>query len=382
MAPDERGVYIAGFALLKTVAVVSSLSLGQIAIHQISERRNNSVGDIGGGLLMGSILFPALVLLVLCAYGYIDSEFRRIYLDRFLPLLVVGLPIFVLEIYFYSFLTALGRLNTGNKAIVIGKTLAWGGVLMLALLRGHLSNTEVLVSLVCGHVAIVFGYTVGVISEFDRRAIRLSFDRQNFWRMVKKSFQLHPSIIGSIIFGGIDILIAYKLLGPKAASEYQIAVQILAALSVLPFAIAQFAFKNVSQLGASEAWKQFQPILFKLLGLHCVLAVMLVLLIDYIAHNLFHGQYINVSQLFVIMVFGAPGTFLSLIMAPFWIGFVYFTTTSLLTIITGALMLPLCYSLTYHYNVEGAAANFLIGQALSVVINGIFIWKLRQNQYA
>jgi len=47
MAPDERGVYIAGFSLVKTVAIISSLSLGQIAIHQISERHKNSFSNIG-----------------------------------------------------------------------------------------------------------------------------------------------------------------------------------------------------------------------------------------------------------------------------------------------------------------------------------------------
>jgi len=101
---------------------------------------------------------------------------------------VVGLPIFVLEVYFYAFLTALGRLNTANKAIVIGKTLAWGGVLIIARLKGHLSSSEVLASLVAGQLAIVFGYTVCLISEFNNRGIRLAFDQQSFLRMVKNQF--------------------------------------------------------------------------------------------------------------------------------------------------------------------------------------------------
>ncbi len=382
MAPNERGIYIAGYALLKTVTIVSSLSFGQIAIHEISERRNNSVGDIGGSLLIGSFLFSIIALLGLYAYGYISNDFQRIYVDPYMPLLSVGLPIFVLEIYFYAFLTALGRLNAANKVIVVGKTLVWGGVLTLGIEKNHLSSTEVLAALVGGQLVIVFGYMADLISEFARRGIKLSIKWQNFWGMVKKSIQLHPSIIGSVVFGGIDVLIVYKLIGPKPASEYQIAVQLIAALSVLPFAIAQFGYKLVSQLGARDAWVRFQAIIFKSLVLHCVLAVLAVWVVWFFAHNFFNGEYINVGELYLLMVFGIPGLFLSLVMAPFWVGFGYFSATSTLTIMTGALMLPLGYLLTAHYNVMGAAVNFVIAQILSVVVNGIFIRKLKRIHYA
>jgi len=167
------------------------------------------------------------------------------------------------------------------------------------------------------------------------------------------------------------VLIAYKLLGPKQASEYQVAVQLLAALSVLPFSIAQYAFKLVSQLGAKDAWHRFQPILLKSLGLHCVLSILWVCVINFIVHNFLSAQYSNVGGLFVIMVFGVPGLFMGLVMAPFWIGFGYFSITSILTIMTGAIMLPLGYLLTAHYDVTGTAVNFMIGQILSVAINGI-----------
>ena len=376
MTPDDRGVYIAGFALLKTVTIVSSLSFGQIAIHHISERRNNSVGDVGGSLMVGCVLFPVFTLLGLYAYGCISDEFRRIYLDPFLPLLAIGLPVFVLEMYFYAFLTALGRLNTGNKAIVVGKTLAWGGVLMLGFVQDHLEANEVLTSLVGGQLVIVFGYTVGVISEFRRRAIHLSIKLQTFFEMLKKSIQLHPSLIGSVIFGGIDVLIAFKISGPKSASEYQIAVQLLAALSILPFAIAQFAYKLVSQIGARAAWQQFQVILFKFLVLHCVLAVLSAWVVWFIAHRYFHGQYANVGTLYMLLVVGAPGLFMSLVMAPFWIGFGYFSETSMLTLVTGTLMLPLMYLLSVYFGVTGTAVAFLTGQILSVVINGLFVRHL------
>ena len=382
MTPDDRGIYIAGFALLKTVAVVSSLSFGQIAIHHISERRNNSIGNIGGSLLVGSVLFPAFALLGLYAYGCISDEFRRIYVDPFLPLLAIGVPIFVLEIYFYAFLTALGRLNTGNKAIVAGKTLAWGCVLVLALVKGHLDAAEVLASLIGGQLVIVLCYTVGLISEFRRRAIHLNIDWQTFFGMLKKSIQLHPSIIGSVIYGGVDVLIAFKIAGSQSASEYQIAVQLLASLSILPFAIAQFAYKLVSQLGARDAWQRFRVMLLKFFVLHCVLAVLSVWMVWFIAHNFFHGQYTNVGTLYVLMVVGIPGLFLSLVMAPFWIGFGYFAATSKLTIITGALMLPLVYMLTTHYGVTGTAVSFVIGQMLSVAINGLFIKHLERIHHA
>ncbi|MCI3204942.1 hypothetical protein DBA20_08225 [Pandoraea capi] len=382
MRPVDRGVYIAGFSLLKTVSIVSSLSFGQIAIHQIGERRQQSVGDIGGSLLVGCVLFPAIAILALYAYGCVSDDFRRIYVEPYLLLLAIGLPIFVLELYFYAFLTALGRLNTGNKAIVVGKTVAWGGVLVMGFLRGHLDAVEVLASLVAGQLVIVLGYCVGLVSEFRRRDIRLTFEWTAFLGMLKKSVRLHPSIIGTVIFGGVDVLIAFKLAGAKAASEYQIAVQLLTALSILPFAIAQFAYKLVPQLGAKEAWMRFRGVLYKGLAVHCLLAVLSVGVVWFAAQRFFHGQYANVGTLYILLVLGAPGLFLSLVMAPFWIGFGYFAATSTLTIVTGALMLPLGYFLTARFGVTGTVATFVSGQLLSVVINGFFIKHLGRAHHA
>lgn len=378
MTPANRGIYIAGFAFLKTMTIVSSLSFGQIAIHYISERRHNSVGEVSGCLLLACIAFPVIALLGLYAYGYMHADFREIYLDPFLLLLMFGLPIFVLEIYFYAFLTALGRLDTGNKTIVIGKTLSWGSILMLGLVKGNLAVAEVLLLLVCGQLIIVIGYSCGLVEEFRRRAIKLLFSWRTFFVMLKKSLQLHPSIIGTVIFGGIDVLLVFKIAGSKSASDYQIAMQLLAALSILPFAIAQFAFKLVSQLGAGDAWARMQSLLLKTFVLHCVLAVLASLGISFIAENFFSGKYVEVSTLFMFIVMGAPGLFLGLVMAPFWIGFGYFSATSVLTILTGILMLPLCYQLTVQYGVKGTALAFVIGQILSVVINGLFIKHLRR----
>lgn len=381
MTPSDRGVYIAGFALLKTVTIICSLSFGQVAIHHISEKRYSSVGEIGANLLIGCILFPAIAVVGLYIYGSISEEFRRTYVSPFLLLLAIGLPIFVLEVYFYAFLTALGRLNAGNAAIVVGKTLAWSCVLILGLVRGHLNAYEVLASLLGGQLVIVLGYSIGIILEFRQRATLLVVKWKTFFGMLRKSIRLHPSIIGTIIFGGVDILIAFKLAGAKSASEYQIAMQLLSALSILPFAIAQFGYKLVSQLGAKNAWLRFQGLLYKTIALHCVLAVFSVGLVWGAAHYLFNKQYVNVSVLYMLLVVGVPGLFLSLVMAPFWIGFGYFSATSMLTIVTGTLMLPLSYAMTMHYGVKGTAVTFIIGQILSVVINGLFIRHLRRTQH-
>lgn len=382
MAPNDRGTYIAGFALLKTVAIVSSLSFGQLAIHHIGENPKNSVGVVGTNLLIGSILFPLIALFGMHVYSNYSDSFRTIYFEPFLPLLAIGLPIFVLEIFFYAFLTALGRLNTANKFIVVGKTVVWGGVLLLGLTKYSFGVAEVFALLVGGQFVIVVGYGIGVFSELRHRAIHLSINLKIFFGMLKKATQLHPSIIGTIIFGGLDVLIAFKYAGAKVASEYQIAVQLLSALSILPFAIAQYGYKLLAQYGAVVAWQRFQGMLYRALLLHCVLAAISAGIIWLIARCFLNGQYSNVGELFALLALGAIGLFLSLVMAPFWIGFGYFSTASTLTIVTGLVMLPVMHILTMRYGVTGTVVSFVIGQTLSVVTNGLFIRYLRRLHHA
>ena len=382
MTPDGRGIYIAGFAFLKTISIICSLSFGQIAIYHLSERRHDAIGEVGATLIVSSILFPAISLLCIFFYGSISDEFQETYVNPFLLILAVGLPIFVLEIYLYAFLTALGRLNSGNKAIVIGRTVAWISVLSLGFIHSHLTPKAVLASLIFGQTTTLLGYAITLIAAFREMSIRLKINWKLFIEMLRKSIRLHPSIIGSVVFGGIDILIAFELSGAKAASEYQIAIQLLAALSIIPFSIAQFGYKLVSEFGVNKAWLRFKSVLHKTLAAHCVISLFSVGVVWFSSQILFNKTYINVGMLYALLSIGSPGLFLSLVMAPFWIGSGYFSTTSLLTIATGAVIIPLSYSLTLTYGTIGTTIAFIISQFLSILINKLFIIHLNKKCHA
>ena len=383
LKPEERGFYVAGIGLLKTMAVLSTFSLAQIGVHGIASAgeadKKKRIGLEAGNLLSGGLFFYVVALLMFFALGLLIPSFSEKYVYPFHNLIVVGLPIYLFEAYFYLLLTSTGQLNNANLSIVIGKTINWIPVLVSGYVIGNLTTTSLLVCTVFGQSVILGGYLISIRKTFRAAGIRIVVSLSSLFAAIRSAVRLYPTIIGSVVFSGLDTLFVYSYAGTADASTYQIALQGIAALSVLPFAIAQYGYSVITAHGVKAGWLRYRKVLLLGLGAHIVAAAFSIFVATYAKQVFFGEKYPGLLEIYSIMAIGSPGIYMSLTMAPMWISRGFFVVSSSLSIATSLIIIPTTIFLLQHFGVRGAAFAFIVAQAISMVTNTLMIYFSDKN---
>ncbi len=381
LVPEDRGVYVAGIGLLKTVAVLSTFALAQVAVRRLATAADWSSqrGVELGNLIAGGAVFSVVANLLFHLVGLIRPEFRATYVEPFWVLVAVGLPIYLFEVYFYTFLTAAGGLKGANLSIVLGKTVCW----VLVVVCGYglaVLTTDMLVGfVVLGQLVVLLGYFYTSVQLFRTTSTSLKFSLGELIAAARSAIRLYPTIVGSIVFGGIDLLLIYNYVGPAGTSSYQIALQGIAALSVLPFAVAQFGYSTISKNGVLQGWLSYRKVVLVGLVCHVVLVIISLFCARAADSVLFDGAYADVYDVYLLLAIGSPGVYLSLAMAPVWIGHGFFLASSTLSILTALLVIPMTSIVVQSFGLVGGGYAFLFAQALSVLTNGYMIFYCEKN---
>lgn len=382
LPPRERGVYVAAIGLLKTMSVLSTLSLGQIAVHRIASaggQRTKELGRQAGNLLVGGVLVSLIAVAAFHVVGMVSPAFHATYVSPFQWVVIVGLPIYLFELYFYTLLTASDELNAANVSILVGKTAAW----LLPVVSGYffsmISVFLLILYVVLGQLLVVLGYVWSLKKMSADGKIRVSFAIGTFVSAAKSAMRLYPTVVGSVVFGGIDLLLIYNYSGAAEASAYQIALQGIAALSVLPFAIAQYGYTTVAKHGTLDGWQRYRKVLYAGLTLHVVLAALSILVVQFGAPLLEEHGYSSLPSIYYLLALGSPGVYLSLTMAPMWIGSGFFLLSSSLSLVTAGIALPLTSVLVKTHGLVGGGYAFLFAQILSLITNGLLIYYNERN---
>lgn len=381
LLPRDRGVYVAGMGLLKTMAVLATFSLGQVAVHRISTAhdRRAQLGTELGNLILGGIVLSLLGYVIFFAVGVANPSFFETYVRPFWLLVVIGLPIYLFEIYLYTLLTSSRLIKTANISIVAGKTVTWGLVVVSGYGLGDMSSTRLVEYVVLGQFLVLAGYVHTVHNSFRETATRARFSRRDLVSAMTSAARLYPTIVGTVVFGGIDLLLIYNYAGAASTSTYQIALQGIAALSVLPFAVAQFGYSIVTEHGPHAGWPRYRRILFMALAGHILLAAVSVPIAAFAESLLLHKSYPDLFGIYMLLAIGSPGVYLSLTMAPLWIAHGLFLVSSVLSFVTAAVVIPMTVLLVQSYGLRGGAIAFLLAQMVSVITNGSMIYYCEKN---
>src|SRR5882672_11678782 len=139
---DGRGTVAAITTWVGLLAMLGSLSLGQVAIHRLGlDRSEERLDAIAGSLLavVALVTFAGWII----AIGAGSLERGSLLSDFRLPVLIVGfaaLPFLILEQYASALLSAIRELRVYNRYLVIGR----GAALVLTLVLVGLLDAGVL----------------------------------------------------------------------------------------------------------------------------------------------------------------------------------------------------------------------------------------------
>ena len=255
-----------------------------------------------------------------------------------LTIAFLSLPFLIWEQYGSALLMGLDRIDIYNRYQALGRTTSLIVVLVLAG-NFELSIDGVMIAILVGQIIVSVG-GLGYLMKYVRiRKLLFRFDLKEIRELIVGGAKLHLSTIGAFLITSANILILSKYHGPAQTGYFQLALQLLSVLMVIPMSVSMVLYGRIVKLGPDGAWLDNKRLLMQttigMFFLSCLAAALAPWGISLVAGEAFWPAV----EPFRWMLLGLIGMTFSTIVSPQWIGRGYFWQAALLTIIIGMINL-------------------------------------------
>jgi enterobacterial common antigen flippase len=381
LGPEGRGQIATITTWVGMFSAFAHLSLGQVSLHRmVDDQKISRVGKLLGSLLFLTIMLTtAGWIFALLIYLYNAEEIFK-GLDV-LPLAVgfLALPFMIWEQYGSSLLMGLGNVRIYNRNQVIGRTAAL--LIMLVLVGGFgWGVTGVMSATLSGQIIVSIGGISFLFTLAKSKNLVCWPDLSEIKALLTGGAKLHLNAIGTFLFTSTNILILNHFHGAEQTGYFQLAVQLLGVLMIIPQAACMVMYGEVAKLGPDGAWPLNKRLLSQLIIGMAALSGLAAILAPWGIRLLAGDAFDPAIAPFQIMLLGLLGMTYSTLMAPQWIGRGYFWQASVLTLFVGLVNLAANYLLIPEYGMWGAVYAFLGTYAFSMFGNGLMSLHC-QKQY-
>jgi enterobacterial common antigen flippase len=353
LGPDGRGVLVAATTWILLVAVMTGLSLGQVSHRQFQLRRD----PVSNQELAGTLLAVAVVGTVV-AYGLIWAIARGggngVFSGVPAPVLLLCglmLPFLVLDEYARNLLAALGRSRHYSIAQVVG------GVLRLVTVLAALGPLDLGVKSVIVCLVLSQAVTAGIEyhAVWDACGRQFHYSRRQLRSLLSGASRLHPNTIASFLLVQANVLLLSRYGTAADVAQYQLALQLVLALVLLPQAGAMLLFGKVASMGADAAWVVTRRISVQVLAGTGLCALILAMLAPVIVETLAGPGFADSVLICRWLLVALVGMSLAELMAPQWLGRGLFLVSTLLTLVNAIGSIAINAYLIRRYGAIGAA---------------------------
>lgn len=374
LGPEGRGEVAVISTWISLFSTFAYLSLGQVALNRMADDLTKQ----RFGHLLGSLIFLTIVLTfvgwLVALWSYLfDPEgwFKGL---PGLPLLIgfLSLPFMIWEQYGSSLLIGLERIRIYNKYQIMGRTFSALAIVMLVGGMGWGVSGVVGANLV-GQMIVASGGLAFLVQFVRRQGLLCRPDKIETKALLTGGVKLHLNAIGSFFVTSINVLILNSYYGAEETAYFQLALQLLSVLVIIPQAASMVIYGKVSRLGPNGAWPENKRLLIHITIAMTVLGIFAAILAPWGITLLAGEKFFPAVKPFQWMLVGLIGMSFSTVMAPQWIGRGYLWQAAGLTFLVGAINLAANFWLIPLYGITGAVYAFLGTYSFSVIANGAMV---------
>lgn len=370
LGPDGRGIYVAATSWAAAFFTLSYLSLSQVVVFLATGRPQEEWLP----RMLGSLLAIVAVISVggwavaLAAYAFSGGRFFHHLSPSILVVALAALPLMLWIEYGNGILMAIGKVHVLNMGQVAGAT---ANLLLTVLFVGFLKWQVVggLGAIAIAQVLILV-ITLGFIV---REAGVLRFDVSAVKELLKGGTKLHLNAVGTYLFSQANILILNNYRSPSETAYYQLAVQLVNAMQIIPMAASTVSYSLVAREGPDAAWPQHRKLLGEVLLVVALLAVIAYFVAPLIVPLIFGKAFATSVPLFRVLLFAVVGMTMSTVMACQWISRGLFLHAALLTVFVGGITVLANFLVVPRHGMAGAAWVTVGTYGISIVGNGIMV---------
>lgn len=352
LGPDGRGVYVAAVGWVALFATIGNLSLSQVIIYIASSKTKKHWLEpvLGSALVIVAVVAAIEWTIAATMYGVTGGRVFH-HLDAVtLSIAFLALPILLWAENGNSILVALGHLPVVNVSQMVGATAALAlTFLAVAVLRFGVRGAIL-------SMAIAQGLTAGwALSAILRQAGKPRVDRAVTGELLSGGFKLHLNAVGTYLFTQANVLILNHYRAPEETAYFQLAVQLLSAIQIIPTAVSAVSYSLVSRKGPDDAWPEQRRLLLQTTGVIALIAGVAYLLAPVGVRMVFGREFLPAVPLFRILLLSVVGMTFSQVMASQWIGRGLFLQSAILTLIIGWIAVAANYLAVAAHGARGAA---------------------------
>lgn len=366
LGPAGQGSLVTATTWIALFASLAGLSLGQVSHQRISStKRSEWLPSLAGTMLVIGLLSSTAAYALLFSVSYVgDGVFRGI------PLPVVAMAslplcLIVLEEYGRNLLAAAGLLRSYAIAQVAGNLVRLGLVLA-AIGPLQLGALGVLGGLAVGQAVIV---ALEAYAIFNAAGKRLRPSAAQAKGLLNGSLRLHATTVAAFLLGQGNVLLLHRFSSPRDAGWYQLALQGVMAMLLLPQAASMVLYTKVAALGPDGAWPYQKRLMLHVLMVQCAIAVVAACVAPTVLTKLVGPDFAPVASIFRWLMFVVFATSLAELMAPQWYARGAFVLSSVLTCLCAAANLAINAALIPKHGVMGAVSGTVVCYLVFVVVS-------------
>ena len=376
LGPEGRGQIVAITMWTSLLATACCMSLGQVALH----RSARAEGREWVAVALPALLTATAVCSVLgwVAFGTLHGMAPDLFGALPMHLLLLGalsLPLLVWEPYASSVLQGLDRLSAYNRWLVLGRSLAVAAI-VLFVVGTDLGVAGVLLGNLMGGLLLCLALLVVLLRDIGEMRAPLAA----FASYVGDGAKLHLNALGAFLFGAADLLMLNYFHGANMTGWYQVGVQVLALLLIVPQAVAMVIHGRIGAQGVDAVWAVHVKMIWQTMLLILVLGAVAVAAAPVWVIWLAGADFAPSVIIFAWQVLALPGMCLSVLLAPQWIARGYFWQAAALTLSMGLANLAANLYLIPQFGMYGAAwASAGVYTGVLVGNLGMMIWCQRRS---
>lgn len=368
LGPTGRGIYVAANSWVAAFSIFGFLSLSQVIVFLAAGKREEEwLPRIFGSLL--AIL--GMIAIAGWAVAAALSAWRGGAVFKHLPpaavvAAFVALPFMLWVENGNGILMALGELNVLNIAQVAGATAA---VVLTFFAVGFFKGGVAAALLAFAAAqAVVVAISLGYIT---RRVEVIAFDRSAARELLTGGAKLHLNAIGSFLLTQGNVLILNNYRSPKETAYYQLAIQLVLGLQIIPLAVSTVAYSLVSRYGANGAWPHHRKLILQVVLLSCSLAVIGYFVAPFVIRVVFGVAFLPSVAPYRILLLSTAGMTFAIVMGAQWVGRGYLLQAALMTVMIGATGIVANIIVVPRWGAIGASWVTVGTYVISLVGNGI-----------
>lgn len=377
LGPEGRGEVAAALTWAALFSTIGYLSLGQVALHSAGRGRDPSwlarqLGSLGLVTLVVSVIGWVVAAV---SYAVTGGELYGGLAVGVLSLGMLALPLLVWEQYGSSLLMAVDRLPVYNRAQVIGRSVGVPLAVLFVVGLGWGVGGALLAILVAQAVVA----TAGVRVLWGLAGRRVVIEGATTRGLLVGGAKLHLNAVGTFLFTSVSVLIVQYYRGAEETGFFQLAVQLVAVLLVVPQAAAMVLYSEAARDGVDRAWPATLRVLVRLTVAMTALVAIAALVSPWLVPFVVGNDFRPAVPVFQLLLLAIVGQTFSAVMAPQWIGRGLFWQVSAASLATGLATVAASLYLVPRHGMIGAAWATVAVYTLSVLGNGAFgVWVHRR----